>query len=116
MLRLFVLACMLGGLGGFAGSVVGAAFGQRALFVGGVLGGILIAPLTAWIAARRAWIHREKRTATAVGAAAGFAAAAGVAVSTLSSPVGPVFSTLLVGVGAVVGAKWHFAARRDAAT
>lgn len=116
MIRLFILACIFGGLGGFAGSVVGAAFGQRALFVGGVLGGILIAPLTAWIAASRAWIRRDRLTGTAVGAAAGFAAAAGVAVSTLSSPVGPVLSTLLIGAGAVVGAKWHFAAHRDAGT
>ena len=33
--RLFVTATLLGGLGGFLGSIAGAAAGKRALFVGG---------------------------------------------------------------------------------
>ena len=103
--RLFVLACLLGGFGGFAGSVAGAAFGKTGLFVGGFLGGMLIAPLTAWIAVRRHWVDASSFLATAIGAAVGFAAAASIAVSTLSSPIGPLLSTLLIGTGAIVGAR-----------
>jgi phosphotransferase system glucose/maltose/N-acetylglucosamine-specific IIC component len=101
--RLFITACLLGGLGGVVGSVLGAGVGRRGLFVGGFLGGILIAPLTARMALWRGWIRPTQVWGTAVGAAAGFAAAATVAVNTLSSPVGPVVSTMLIGVGALVG-------------
>jgi len=68
--------CVLGGLGGFAGSVIGGAFGQRALFVGGFIGGIAIAPLSARVAIWRGWIERRQYWATAAGAALGFLAAA----------------------------------------
>ena len=105
LVRLFVLAVVLGGFGGFAGSVIGAAFGRTGLFVGGFLGGILIAPLTAWIAVRRQWVGAQNLLATAIGAAIGFAAAASIAVSTLSSPIGPLLSTLLIGTGAIIGAR-----------
>jgi hypothetical protein len=104
-LKLFILACLLGGIGGFAGSVVGAAFGSRGLFAGGFAGGILIAPLSSRIALWRGWIGRPQYGATALGAALGFVAAALVAVNTLSSPIGPVLSTTLTGVGALIGSR-----------
>jgi len=105
-LRFFIAMCVLGGLGGFAGSVVGAAFGMRGLFVGGFAGGIVIAPLSARIALWRGWIARPQYWATTAGAALGFVAAALVAVNTLSSPVGPVLSTTLTGVGALIGSRF----------
>lgn len=104
--RLFVAMCVLGGLGGFVGSVIGAAFGRRGLFVGGFLGGVAIAPLSAWIAVWRRWIAPAQYWGTTVGAAVGFIAAAIVAVNTLSSPVGPVLSTTLTGFGALLGSRW----------
>jgi len=103
LFRFFIATCLLGGLGGFVGSVIGGAFGQRFLFVGGVLGGILIAPLSAQLALWRRWIAPRQFWPTAGGAALGFCAAALVAVNTLSSPVGPVLSTALIGIGAIVG-------------
>jgi hypothetical protein len=104
--RLFVTACLLGGVGGFLGSVAGAAFGQRALFVGGFIGGIVIAPVSATVAVWRGWIEPARFWPLAIGAALGFAAAATIAVNTLSSPVGPVLSTLLIGAGALVGSRF----------
>ena len=101
---LFLTAMLLGGVGGFVGSVLGGAGGKRMLFVGGFIGGVMISPLTARIAVWRGWVARDRAMWTAIGAAVGFALAATIAVNTLSSPVGPVLSTLLVGVGAVVGA------------
>ena len=104
-MALFLTACVIGGVGGFAGSVVGAAFGKQALFAGGFAGGVLFAPLTAWVALRRRWISAAAFWPTAAGAAIGFLVAATIAVNTLSSPVGPVLSTALIGVGAVAGSR-----------
>jgi hypothetical protein len=104
-LLLFVVACLLGGLGAFAGSVVGAAFGKTGLFAGGVLGGLLVAPLTAKLAMWRRWIGPAQYWPTTIGAALGFATAALVAVNTLRSPVGPVMSVGLIGVGALIGKR-----------
>ena len=101
---LFLTAMLLGGVGGFVGSVLGSAGGKRMLFVGGFVGGVLIAPLTARIAVWRGWIARDRAMWTAIGAAIGFILAATIAVNTLSSPIGPIVSTSLVGIGAVLGA------------
>jgi uncharacterized membrane protein YeaQ/YmgE (transglycosylase-associated protein family) len=104
-LRLFVATCILGGVGGFIGSVIGGAFGQRALFIGGFIGGILISPISARMAVWRRWIRPDRFWWTTAGAALGFVAAALVAVNTLSSPVGPLLSTALTGVGAFLGSR-----------
>lgn len=101
---LFLTAMLLGGVGGFVGSILGNAGGQRMLFVGGFIGGVLIAPLTARIGVWRGWVAPERATRTAIGAAIGFILAATIAVNTLSSPIGPIVSTSLIGIGAVLGA------------
>jgi hypothetical protein len=110
-LWLFVVSCLLGGFGGAVGSIVGHAFGPRGLYAGGVVGGLLAALLSAALAVWRRWVTPRQYWGTAAGAAVGFLAAAFVAVNTLSSPVGPVLSTALVGAGALLGSR---AARREA--
>jgi hypothetical protein len=105
LFKLFVAACLLAGLGGFAGSVVGNAFGRQALFAGGFLGGLLAAPTTAHLARWRGWIAPTQYWLTTAGAAVGFVAAALVAMNTLNSPIGPVLSTALTGLGAIGGSK-----------
>jgi fructose-specific phosphotransferase system IIC component len=104
---LFVVACVLPGLGGAVGSIAGNAVGKTGLWTGGVLGGLLASLLVAWLAAKMQWIPGEKLRATALGTAVGFLLAAAVAVNTLSSPVGPVLSTMLAGLGALVGSAWR---------
>lgn len=104
---LFVLACVLPGLGGAVGSIAGNAFGKTGLWTGGILGGLLASLLVAWLAAKMKWIPPEKQRATALGTAIGFLFAAAIAVNTLSSPVGPALSTMLAGLGAVVGSTWR---------
>jgi hypothetical protein len=101
----FISMCLLGGLGGLLGSILGASLGSTGLFVGGFLGGILIAPLAARVAMWRGWIERAQFWPTAAGTAIGFVAAALVAVNTLSSPVGPILGTSLIGIGALIGAR-----------
>ena len=108
---LFVLACVLPGVGGAVGSIVGNAFGKTGLWTGGVLGGLLASLLVAWLATKMKWISREQRRATALGTAVGFLFAAAVAVNTLSSPVGPALSTMLAGLGALVGSAWKYPGR-----
>jgi len=106
-MRLFLLLVIVGGFGGLAGSIVGAAFGPTALFAGGFLGGLIASPCAALLAARFRWIESADVKRTALGAALGFVAAATVAVNTLSSPVGPLLSPLLVGAGGLAGRHLH---------
>jgi|SRR5688572_5659374 hypothetical protein len=100
---LFVTATIFGGFGGFVGSVLGNGVG--ALFAGGFVGGVLMAPLTAVVAKGRGWIHASRFWPVTGGAALGFLAAATLAVNTLSSPVGPLVAATLTGLGAVAGAR-----------
>ena|SRR5882762_5201120 len=100
---LFFVACALGGVGGALGSIVGHAFGNGGLWTGGILGGLIAAMLIARIALWRHWIGRSQLWPTVIGTALGFGAACAIAVNTLSSPVGPIMSTLLIGAGAVLG-------------
>ena len=108
---LFFTAILLGGLGGLLGSIVGNAFGKTGLFAGGVVGGLVAAPATGLIAAARGWVGRSEWAGVAVGAAFGFLLAAGIAVNTLSSPVGPILSTIVIGAGALLGARFAAADR-----
>lgn len=100
---LFLVACALGGLGGAVGSMVGHAFGKGGVWAGGILGGLLASMLVARIAVWRRWIVRSQSWPTALGTAIGFLVACAVAVNTLSTPVGPLMSTLLIGAGALLG-------------
>jgi hypothetical protein len=104
---LFLLLIAGGGAGGLAGSIVGAAFGTRGLFAGGFIGGLLAAPCAAFLAAWLRWIEPAEAKSTALGAALGFAAAATIAVNTLSSLCGPVLSTLVIGAGGLAGRRFH---------
>jgi phosphotransferase system glucose/maltose/N-acetylglucosamine-specific IIC component len=103
-LLLFAVACLLGGFGGAFGSILGNAAGKTGLLVGGVIGGLIAALLVGPIARWRGWIRPDRARATALGAAIGFLAAALIATRTLGSPVGPVLSTALIGIGALLGA------------
>ena len=109
-MKTFCLLVVVGGAGAFLGSIAGAAFGHSALFAGGVLGGLLVSPVAALLAARLGWIDRADAKATAAGAAVGFLAAATIAVNTLSSPVGPLTSPLLIGLGGLAGRRLRKAA------
>ena len=101
---LFVSMCVAAGIGGAVGSIIGHAAGRGGLIVGGVIGGLLLVVVMGFLAERLRWIDHPRRLWTVLGGVFGFFLAVLVALSTLSSPVGPVMSTLLVGIGAVLGA------------
>jgi peptidoglycan/LPS O-acetylase OafA/YrhL len=104
---LFLVSCFLGGLGGALGSIIGHAAGKTGLFVGGVVGGLLGAAASGAVASGRGWIPRSAAKRTSVGAAIGFLVAAFIATQTLGSPIGPIMSTSLIGLGALAGAGRH---------
>ena len=101
---LFALVSGLGGLGAFLGSILGNAAGKSGLFAGAVLGGALAVTLAVRIGARFALVPRTRVTHATLGGLGGFALAVLVAVNTLSSPIGPILSVALIGLGAVFGA------------
>jgi hypothetical protein len=105
VMALFTLLVLAGGAGAFVGSILGNAFGRTGLFAGGALGGASASAAAAFAAAWLKWIQTDERLPTACGAVAGFLAAALIAANTLSSPVGPVLSTLLTGVGGLIGLR-----------
>jgi hypothetical protein len=113
---LFLLMCALGGAGGALGSMIGNALGRGGVFVGGFIGGVAMVFATAYIAVGRGWLDRERRFWTFFGGVLGFGLAALVTLTTLSSPVGPVLSILLIGTGAVLGARIGVSAHDDSLT
>jgi hypothetical protein len=102
---LFLAMWIVGGVGAAVGSMVGHAFGSRGLFIGAIVGGLLAVALVAQFAAWRGWISKSQKVMTTLGGAFGFLLAATIATRTLSSPIGPVLSSLLIGVGALLGAR-----------
>ena len=96
---LFFASCLLAGIGGAVGSIIGNGLGGMGRWIGGILGGLLGATSAAVLSRALGWIMPIQVRATATGAALGFLIAAPIAVNTLSSPIGPIFSTVLVGVG-----------------
>ena len=79
---------------------------QRGLFVGALLGGLLGIVAASDLSVRFGLIAAVQRRPTIVGAVLGFALAALIATQTLSSPVGPILSTLLIGIGGLAGSRW----------
>lgn len=104
-LYLFIAATLLGGLGAMFGSILGNSFGRTGLMMGAIFGGLMLSTMAVRIALRRKWIGPAQFRASVIGANIGFILAAVIAVRTLSSPVGPVLSAMLIGAGAVVGSR-----------
>lgn len=104
-MRIFFLTALLGGFGAAAGSMIGERFDTKGLYAGAVLGGIVAVAFAVWLAVRLAWIERRNFRPALWGGEIGFLVAAPVAVQMLSSPIGPILSTVLIGAGALVGSR-----------
>lgn len=113
LLLLFLLMCFLGGVGGALGSMLGNNMGRGGVFIGGFVGGVALVVAGGYLSERWHWITRSQRFWTIVGAIFGFGLAALVALTTLSSPLGPMLSTLMVGTGAVLGARIGVSAHEE---
>jgi hypothetical protein len=112
---LFLVSIIVTGACALIGSMIGHFLGSHlGVMLGGVLGGLIGAFFSARIATWRGWIAKVDFYPTTIGAEVGFLAAAFIAAKTLSSPIGPLLSSLLIGIGAVVGSS--ISARRRSGT
>jgi hypothetical protein len=103
---LFITAALLCGVGGMFGSIAGHGVADDpGLIAGGVVGVLITSALTGWIAAAAKWITVEQRSRTIVWTSIGSVLASLIATHTLSSPIGPILSTVLAGFGALYGSR-----------
>lgn len=86
------------------GSILGNAAGGRGLKVGAVAGGVLGLLVAVIAATRLQWIPRGEARGAFFGGLAGFAIAVPITLSHMGTPVVPVLSCGLAGVGALLGA------------
>jgi hypothetical protein len=103
-LLLFVLTCFLGGVGTFIGSILGHALGKSALFAGAIIGGIVGVVAATMIARSRGILGIKRFWPATIGGILGLILAAIIATNHLDTPVVPLGSILLIGLGAVFGA------------
>jgi hypothetical protein len=99
----FLTVWLLAGVGAVIGSVVGHGAGKPGLFVGAGLGGIIGVAAGVALASRVGWLLATDRRGALVGGIVGFAIAVPIAVSSLGTPIIPVFSCGLAGAGALAG-------------
>jgi hypothetical protein len=111
--KVFILLTIAAGAFAVAGSALGAAVAHPALFAAGIAGGLIGCLVGASLARRLKWIPPSTTKFVAIGACVGFAAAAAIAMNTLHSPLGPILSSLLVGVGGLIGSLLADYASKD---
>ena len=96
-------AWVLAGFGAVIGSVLGNAAGKPGLFAGALVGGILGVGAAVVAATRLQWLSLTDRLSAFFGGVLGFAVAAPIAVTHLHTPVTPLLSCGLAGVGLLLG-------------
>jgi hypothetical protein len=99
-----LLAWFVTGLGAMVGSMLGNAAGPRGLHAGAVAGGVLGLLGAVAVAKRLAWLPRGEIRGAFVGGVVGFALAIPITLTHMRTPVIPVLSCGLVGIGALLGA------------
>jgi hypothetical protein len=92
------------GIGAVVGSILGNAAGRIGLMVGAVLGGIAGTVVAVRGAARLHWLSPAEGRGALWGGVIGFLVAAPIAVTHLDTPIAPVLSCGLVGIGVLIGA------------
>lgn len=99
-----ILCWLVTGVGAAGGSILGNAAGPSGLRWGGILGGVIGLVIAVAAGRRLAWVPRAESTGAFLGGLAGFAVAIPITLSNMHTPVIPVASCALVGVGAIFGA------------
>lgn len=102
--RTLLFTWFVTGGGALAGSILGGLLGNAALFIGGVIGGAGAVVMAVVVMVRFGWVAREVRLGAIIGGVIGFAIAAMLAVTNLRSPIVPILSSALSGVGVLLGA------------
>ena len=100
---LFLIVCGLAGVWILLGSVLGHSLGKVGLFSGAIIGGFAGVSAAVWLTVRFGLLDRANSAVTLLGGAAGFIIAAAIAVNNLHSPLIPLASVSLIGLGAIIG-------------
>ena len=103
-LLLFLLVCILGGVGTLLGSILGHFVGKSGLYVGAMVGGMVGVYVATRIAQSRSILGVKRFWPATIGGWLGLVLAAIIAVNHLNTPIVPLASVLLIGLGAVFGA------------
>jgi len=103
-LILWALVSFLGGGGTLLGSILGHFAGKSGLYVGAIVGGIIGVYVATRIARMRGILGVKRFWPATIGGLLGLGLAAIVATNHLDTPVIPIASVLLIGLGAVFGA------------
>ncbi len=101
---LFVLVCFIAGVGTFLGSVLGHFVGTSRLYAGAIIGGVIGVAVATRIAVKRRILGPKRMWPATIGGWLGLILAAEIATRNLSTPVIPLASILLIGLGAIFGA------------
>ena len=102
-LKLFVGGCFLCSVFTFLGSVIGSAISQNTLFAGAIVGGVLGVVVMTLIFVKLKVVSRNSIIPTITWGTMGFGAASLFAVTNLNTPVIPLLSVPLIGLGCVIG-------------
>ena len=101
---LFLLVCVLGGVGTLLGSILGHSVGKSGLSAGAIVGGFVGVYVATRIARARGILGVKRFWPATVGGWLGLVLAAIIATNHLNTPVIPIASILIIGLGAVFGA------------
>jgi hypothetical protein len=104
LVKVFLLTMAAAVAGAAGGGYAGANVAPGGLLVGGFLLGTAAVIGSGYLAERVGWIRRHQRLWCILGGASGFAMAWVVTLATIMTPGAIIASTVLVGVGAVLGA------------
>lgn len=103
-LLLIILVCVLGGVGTLLGSILGHFIGRSGLYVGAMVGGVVGIYAATRIARARGILGVKRFWPATIGGWLGLILAAIIATNHLNTPVVPIASVLLLGLGAAFGA------------
>jgi hypothetical protein len=99
-----LLSWLATGFAAAVGSILGNAAGPRGLQAGAIAGGVLGLLGAVFVAKRFSWIPGAEARGAFLGGLAGFAVAVPLTLTHMQTPVIPVLSCGLVGIGTLLGA------------
>lgn len=99
----FLMAWALAGVGAVIGSILGNAAGKSGLVAGALVGGVVGVVAAVAALSKLQWLSPGDRRGAFVGGIVGFVVAAPIAMTHLHTPVVPVLSCALAGVGLLLG-------------
>ena len=100
---ILIVTWLTTGLGAVVGSIVGGGAGRTGLFIGAGIGGMVGVVAATTVLKATGWLAAADRRGALIGGCAGFAIAVPFAVLNLDTPITPIVSCALAGIGALFG-------------